>query len=130
MRRIVTPQIRVVEEEDGRAFQHHLNRAFKELSQEEGFHFELRDRAKGHCAYITWVEVEEIPETVKEIAHQKGIRYQCKDCPYIKIPKDRRLKWCECPFGACTKNDEACDWFYKEVAKGSVKPRENYEDDN
>ena len=122
MKTIVTPHIRVIEEDDGRMFQTVLNRAFKELSGNEGFRYEVREKQSGHLAYIFWQETERIPETIKELAHDRGIYLKCGDCPHLVVPKDRRLKWCECPFGAVYKTDDACDWFYKEVAQGRERP--------
>lgn len=82
----------------------------------------------GHFAHIQWDEKRLIPENIKDEYLLRGEKYHCKNCPHwgangsenpreafdcLKRVKDR-ARGCE----------EACLYFYKELAKGDIRPYE------
>lgn len=123
MREVITPNIIVIEEPDGRSFQLSLNRAFRTYSQECGFRYEIQPRSSDgvHCAYLFYDDVEKRPESLEDAARLQGIRGSCEDCPYFSRVDDKRVKWGDCPFASYgrTKSDQpACETYYKWLATG------------
>ena len=64
---------------------------------------------------------------VRDEYEAEGIRYLCKECPYLEIGKDKRRKWWPCKYatyGRAYVDSQACESFYKELKQGKIKPRE------
>ena len=126
MREKTKDRIKVIECSCGAEFEHVLNKAFDELSEERNFRFEIRERKEGHCAYLFWKEVERFAETARDQCELDGIRLYCGDCPKCERPLDKRKKWCECPLapgGYVSMNESACEWFCREYLAGREKRR-------
>lgn len=122
MREIITPNIIVIEEPDGRSFQLALNKAFKDYSQRKNFRYDIQPRSEsGHCAYLFFDDVEKHPESLEDAARLQGIKGSCVDCPYFDKPTDRRMKRGACPFahyGQTFSDTPACEEFYRWLATG------------
>lgn len=87
-----------------------------------------REESDGHlCVHFKWDEVMEIPETAKDRFELKGICYKCRNCPHCEIDNDHRKKRHACdisPYGIVYDDDEACEFFYKGILAGEIKPKE------
>ena len=88
---------------------------------------EVLFREKTFLAYVTWTEVELVPETAHEELLLKGVDLRCRDCPYLERKNDRRLRYHECGLTGETKfrNDPACDilcgrYWRREVDKDEL----------
>ena len=58
---------------------------------------------------------------------REGIRFLCKECPYLERGKDKRRKQWPCKYatyGFSRVDSNACESFYKELKQGLIKPLE------
>ena len=81
-------------------------------------------------AVITYQETHHIVDSIADEFHFEGIRYLCRNCPYLDDPHDRRIKHCKCvysEYGMTHKDHEACEYFYRQLKAGKVTPLEDYE---
>lgn len=127
MKRERFSQIRVIESESAKAFQDQFNSTMEELaSKAPTFKFLEGDHYR---AVITYEEVKEIIDSVADEFHLEGIYYLCKHCPYLDDPHDKRIKRCTCkysPTGIAFKDNEACEFFYKQLKQNNITPLEDY----
>ena len=126
MKTIYTPKVRVVTAGSGEEFETKLNAVLEELA-EKGRKQELTfNLAAGHCAYIRYEETHMIPETIQDEYELRGECYACRDCPHYVPSMDGRRKWSICDYigERTTAKSAACEWFYKKLAKGELKPVE------
>ena len=78
------------------------------------------------CAYVTFEEVEKIPENAKDEYELDGISFQCRDCPYCKKSEDKRIKHLEClapddsGMPRTRGSNHACVFFYEELKAGTL----------
>lgn len=116
-------QIKVITTADPEQFESDVNKSMtdlRELKPELVIH-----TVQPFTAVIQYEKEERILETVKDEFHENGIRYTCLDCPHLDRPMDGRIKWAYCkysPYGKTHINDDACEFFYKELACGKAKP--------
>lgn len=82
------------------------------------------------CAYVSYTENYETPESLGEEYEMQGIRFTCEMCPlFTPIMKrdgspDARLRYGDCPegeFGRTYKDSRACDKLYQMLKAGRVK---------
>lgn len=82
------------------------------------------------CAYVSFTERHEMPESLGEEYVMQGIRFTCEMCPlFSPIMKrngtpDARLRYGDCPeseFGRTYKDSQACDKLYQMLKAGRVK---------
>lgn len=127
-------QISVVRADDPIDFQDAYNDRIRSLSQNHKIindgSDKIRIREDGSClAVITYEEVSHIADCVADEFHAEGIRYLCRNCPYLDDPADKRKKRCTCryaDYGVTHKDHEACEVFYRDLKAGRVKPIEDY----
>ena len=103
-------KIAVVSDSSPGDFQDKLNDLFMELEGKK-FNTQLFNNENGFSAYITYEEVEKIPECLKDEFDLKGITFTCKECPYFE--SINRFEG-ECDFcrGTLHRNDDVCQHFW------------------
>lgn len=111
--------VRVVAASNPEDFETKLNSVLEELA---GCKTELVFNLNaGFCAYITYTNTKQIPETVEDEYELAGIRFYCYECPMYEIPFDGRIKYTDCKNGnKCKAGDCACEWLYREVKAGHI----------
>lgn len=65
--------------------------------------------------------------TIRDEYHLEGIRHICAECPLHDIEVDSRRKWVTCSYaelGETHLQHECCDYFYKQLKLGLLKPGE------
>lgn len=80
-------------------------------------------------AVLVYEETHNIVDSVADEFHFQGIRYLCRNCPYLDDPHDRRVKHCTCKYaelGMTHKDQEACEYFYRQLKAGRVTPLDDY----
>lgn len=122
MESIKVPEYRIIHEETASDFQRELNKAVKELAE---FNPKVKfNDTLGFCAYIEYQPKEIVkPESVRDEFMLEGIYYHCRNCPYLELPQDRRVKWGKCKYsttGRAHKDTEACELFYKWVQQNAI----------
>lgn len=120
-------RIKVVTASTGEEFERSLNEALAEISAErKTLEIVYNTNVPGHCAYITYDHTESIPETPKEEYESRGERYYCRECPHYVPSMDGRTKYSRCEFidERIYGSRDACEWFYRALVKGEVKPLE------
>ena len=79
----------------------------------------------GFCATVRYFVSEAVPESLADKYELEGNSYLCSECPYFKMPEDRRRKNVRCERSGCLVDagTRACDIFYLslEGQDGSVK---------
>ena len=116
-------QIKVITTADPEQFESDVNKSMlvlRELKPELAIH-----TVQPFTAIIQYEKEEKILETVKDEFKARGIGYTCLDCPHLDRPMDGRIKWAYCkysPYGKTHIHDDACEFFYKELACGKAKP--------
>lgn len=120
MEKIKVPKFRTIEEGTAQAFDQALNAALEELAEYEP---EITFVEK-FCARLKYFPKNKvITESVRAEFALQGISYHCRNCPYLKIAQDRRVKYGSCKYSpTCrrNKNEEACELFYKWVSQNAV----------
>ena len=125
MRTEYYPQIKAIQETTAEAFQDKFNSVVKELSGIKILDQTITITGETFSAVITYQHVEHIKDSVADDFHEAGIHYQCRDCPYLDDPRDRRTKHCTCKYaelGMTHKDSEACEKFYQDVKAGLIVP--------
>ena len=104
-------RIEVVSETSPGDFQDKLNELFTTLEGKK-FQTQLYNNENGFSAYITYEEIEKIPECLKDEYDLKGVSFTCKECPYFE--SINRFEG-ECDFcrGTLRRNDEVCQHFWE-----------------
>lgn len=121
-------QFLTVKAEAPELFTEDLNRAIRDLrGKSPVVHFSETDPL---CAYVSYTERFQTPESLGEEYEMQGIRFTCEMCPmFTPIMKrngtpDARLRYGDCPeseFGRTYKDSPACDKLYKMLKAGRVK---------
>lgn len=111
---------RVITADSGKEFERLLNEALKDCSRVERIEFNYK---MGHCAYILYKYDEKILESVKDRYVLDGDLYRCGECPFYVAPDDGRKKYgfCNHIHDSASGKDDACTWFYRELAKGEIE---------
>ena len=120
-------RVKVVTASTGPEFETNLNEVLSQIAGgRRTYDIVYNTNVPGHCAYITYDHTEEIPESPKEEYELRGERYYCKDCPHYRPSTDGRTKWSRCEFldERTTATSDCCEWFYRALVKGEVKPVE------
>ena len=120
-------RVKVVTASTGPEFETCLNEALSEIAGgRRTYDIVYNTNVPGHCAYITYDHTEEIPETPKEELELRGERYYCRECPHFVPSMDGRTTRTMCPFlgERVTSRSDCCEWFYRALIKGEVKPVE------
>ena len=123
MREASIPQIAVITADTSEEFQNLFNSKMQELKHfKPTFAFPSDEK---FCAYITYIETEDIPESLSDVFAISGYYYKCKQCPHMVRPKDRRRKYCPCPIsphGQTHMNSPACEIFYEQLRNNAIEP--------
>ena len=123
MNRIKIPEFRTIDEKTAEEFDAALNAALKELAEHEP-EIQFVDKFCARLKYFTEENERVITETVRDEFHLEGVYYHCRNCPYLEVPQDRRVKWGKCKYadsGLSHKNHEACEMFYKQVRQNTIE---------
>lgn len=106
-----------------------FDRKFNEVSESLGSDAELVWDTAPMTVHFIYKEKVRIPETVKEEYEEiLGEHFFCRQCPYAIRGKDGRngIKGCSKHVRENVVDyDSACEMFYKELAQGKIKPRED-----
>ena len=129
MRKTVIPQIRVVTQNNAKAFEDEVNEALKATASKNAqIHFNMN---LGHCLYILYEEEQEVCETAEDDLAKRGIHLHCRNCPIFQpeLNKDGTIrkisKRGDCHismYGTTTRDSIACEYFCKAVLNGELKP--------
>ena len=127
-------QIKVIYATTAAEFQEAFNKAQQELAgKNPSVQFNM---AEGHCAYITYTESKDIPETLEDEFELAGASYHCRNCPKFEWPRvasgevSKVKKRGSCPvatYGIAYRNGRACDFFYRSLVQGEIDPIEDEE---
>lgn len=120
-------RVRVVTSDTGSEFEELMNRALSEIAGwRQTYDIVYNTNVRGHCAYITYDYSESVPETPKEEYELRGERYYCRECPHYVPSMDGRTTRSMCPYlnERVTASTDCCEWFYRALVKGEVKPLE------
>jgi len=84
----------------------------------------------GHFAHIYWEEVRPVPEDIKDEYILRGERYRCENCPHYGAnasDNPRHAFSCTRKVYSATRRgcEEACLYFYQQLAKGELNPHES-----
>lgn len=85
------------------------------------------DISNGFRAVIKYKVTEQIVTSIKDEYNLEGIRHICAECPLHDVETDSRRKWVTCEysdFGETHLERECCEYFYKQMKIGRVKPGE------
>lgn len=105
-------RIEVVSEVSPQTFQDKLNETYQRLAGRK-FEQSLYNNQNGFTAYITYEEIEQTPECLKDEYEIKGISFKCGDCPYFE-PINNYEGMCDFCRGKLRKNDKAdCGAFWQ-----------------
>lgn len=121
------PRIRVVTASGGDEFEKKLNATLEDLAR-RGKKVEITfNLTVGHCAYVKFDEIHKTPETIADEYELRGERYTCRECPHYVPSMDGRTKYSRCTImdERTTAKSDACEWFYKRLAKGELRPVED-----
>lgn len=121
MKVITKKKIRTVQATSATEFDRQFNEASEELSSSA----ELKWDAAPMCVHFIYEVEEQIPETVSDEFELQGIKYYCKDCPYLNKGKNKRQRSHGCKyaeFGTVTDFTPACEFFLKKVLNGEIEP--------
>lgn len=119
---------RVIFSKDAEEYERLFNEASEELKP---YRPEIKDveQPGAFCTYFTYELDEKVPEqgSVKDEFELEGIVYTCEQCPHLEMGNDKRRKRWPCkysPWGVSQKDCTACERFYRELAQGMVKVRQ------
>ena len=72
--------------------------------------------------YMTFTDMVEIPETLREEYLLAGSSLECRDCPMLRKSEDKRRKKHFCPVKQATVrlNMKCCEEFYEKVEAGEI----------
>lgn len=121
MRERKKKRVRVIDGTDARHFETLLNEALEEMADPEI----TFDRNRPFLAYVTFMEIVEIPENIQEAYEMRGEYHHCGECPYYHAPTDGRVKYTECDLGERVgEKSSACRLYYKMLNEGTLdKPK-------
>lgn len=120
MRKLDKEKIVVIMEKDPKEFEKAVNAAMEEKKLDSPT-LEMHIFEDVFKAIIHYIVPEEQAATMKEKAHCAGVYFSCSDCPYFEPPEDGRQRWGACPisqYGKVRRDDDACEFFYKQQANG------------
>lgn len=123
MIRNTVSQIKVVYSENPIDFQNQFNREMEILSDCNP-HVEF-NHTKGFCAYITYDQTFNIPDTIADEYHAEGIYFTCQQCPLRETVTDGRVKRVKCKhssYGYAHLDHECCEVFYRRLQLGELEP--------
>ena len=124
----IIQKFEIITDPDPAVFQQLLNDATTRLAKNHPkviFNMNM-----GHCAYITYTEIEKIPETIGDEFSLLGLDLRCRNCPRFEWPvtKDgtihRRKKQGTCKiaeYGFTNRDSPACEFFYRGLASGKTQ---------
>ena len=117
MRERKKKRVRVIDGADAQHFERALNDALDDMPDPDI----TFDRNRPFLAYVTYVEIIEIPENIQEAYEMRGEYHKCGECPYFHESTDRRVKYVDCDLGQRTHaKSNACRLFYKMLNEGTL----------
>ena len=125
MKYISGKQVKIVTASNPFDFEAKLNAALSKLNEEfVSYELKLEPQA-GLIAYIILDVSKKVPETLAEEHQIEGDILHCKDCPFLTIPSDKRLKKGKCYYmDKVVRFDRAaCDRLYEGVTNGTLTLR-------
>lgn len=101
-------------------------RKFRELAEDSSVKNVKWQFGTGHCIYIYYDRLVEMPSTAEERYEAKGMKYFCIDCPHYRKSDDKRVIYTICGYGrhrTAAKNC-ACAEFYEMMERGEIEVEE------
>ena len=83
---------------------------------------------EGHFAHIYWEERKLVAEDIRDEFILRDEKYRCENCPHYGGNSDNPRHAFSClrkVFHRRRGCDEACLFFYQELAKGDLRPYES-----
>lgn len=122
MKKIEKKHRKVIETQSGIEYERLFAEAMDELANYSPIVIDKLNH-EGHCSYIEWTEVMEVPEDIRDEYHQRGEFFKCGQCPFFEQNPDGRIKYfrCEKVGHRVYKPDCACLYLYQRVAEGEIK---------
>ena len=112
-------RVKVVREDNAEDFERKLNVILENVEDPE---IEW-NKSMGFCAYVTYTEKEKVIEDIKDVFHNEGVHWHCRNCPYVERTTDKRKKWVCCKIkttGMTHLDSEACDFLYRQLLSGEL----------
>ena len=130
MRDVKVRKRKVIHAESPEGYEEAFNKFIDSLGGVETTVIDLPDK-EGYQSIVEYYTTMPGRETlsIKDEFAMNGIRYLCKNCPYMDKPKDGRYKRTTCAFserGVTFVDREACDLFYTKLAQHELKPLEDW----
>lgn len=125
MRLTVKPKIKVIESESGKEFEQAFNSTIEKLGYTKDYNIEISNGK--FFAIIHYNEENYEPETIAEEYELRGEIFHCRDCPELQDDHDARKKRFACKraeYGITRKDESSCEWFYRQLSQGKLKPIE------
>ena len=122
MEELKIPKYRTIDEQSAKEFDDALNQAVEDLAEFEP-KVTFLDKFCARIEFYPREKIKVIVKTVRDEFRLDGVYYHCRNCPYLEVPDDRRVKWGKCKYassGLSHKNHEACEFFYKQVKQNAV----------
>ena len=122
-------QIEVVRASDPEIFKEMFNKAMILLSENDPQCPDENITVQGDTitAIIRYTTTITTRETIKDEYLREGIRHICRECPLHDVEADTRRKWVTCEYsklGETHLDHECCEYFYKQLKIGQIKPGE------
>ena len=128
MRQGTRKELEIISNSDSTTLKAEVKKFFEEHANDLSVDVQFTTTTAGHNAYIIYEQAYQIPEDIRDEYIIRGESYTCENCPYWSNnfdPTNIKGLW------RCTKKvkygnvryvDEACLFFYQELAKGEIKP--------
>ena len=119
-------QFAVVKNDQASLFEGELNRRIRELKGKSP-----QVKFDGLTAYISYIESNDIPESIADEYELAGAGFRCGSCPYFRPvlkadgTEDGRVSWGYCDnapndLGRTYRDNPACNRLYEEIREGGI----------
>ena len=123
MKYVIKPRIKAIEASSAQDFENQFNELMDELGSCPDYQVEISNGK--FYAIIKYQNEVHIAETIAEEYELRGETFRCSECPECQDDYDARKKRCACKraeYGFTYKDRHACEWFYKMLSQGKIKP--------
>lgn len=120
-----TPRIKAIQAKDAKDFESQFNEFIEQNGDVKDYKADVSDGQ--FFAIIHYVEETYIAESIAEEYELRGESFRCRDCPECVPPMKGNTKRCDCRYaelGYTRLESPACEWFYRQLSQGKLKPRE------
>ena len=123
MKFTLKPRIKAIEADSAEEFERQFNSFMDDYGCYGDYTIEISNGK--FFAVIQYKEEIQTPETLAEEYELRGEVFYCRDCPECIDPMLGNQKRCDCKYaeyGFTRKDNHACEWFYKQLSQGKIKP--------